>query len=82
MKPTIDYLNARRACLPASGGKTYARTTRFAPDTDLDLWERTDAMVESAWSDYRINAEIMWQRIFDRFDLDRDDDNQSNEIPF
>jgi hypothetical protein len=66
-KATIDYMNARRACKAASGGTVYSREVRPMPDSELDLCELTDAQCDSAWSDYRIRAEAMWQQIFERF---------------
>jgi len=36
-RPTIDYLNARRALKPASGGKVYSRQVRYAEDDALVL---------------------------------------------
>ena len=40
-RPTIDYLNARRASKPASGGKNYRARERakYAPDTEADACE-------------------------------------------
>jgi DNA-binding transcriptional regulator YdaS (Cro superfamily) len=34
-RPTIDYLNARRALKPASGGKVYSREVKYAPEENL-----------------------------------------------
>ena len=31
-RPAIDYLNARRALRPASGGKVYSRKAKYAPE--------------------------------------------------
>jgi hypothetical protein len=39
MKPSIDYLNARRACKPASGGSVYSRAVKYAPDYEPDALE-------------------------------------------
>ena len=64
--------------MPASGGKTYSREVKYCPDADLDIWEQTDLCMESAWSDYRIRASVMWERIFARFGLAQSD----TEIPF
>ncbi len=71
-RPTIDYLNARKALLPAGGGKTYSRETEYCPDNQLDLCEQTELLVDSLWSDYRIRAEVMWQQIFDRLGMSPD----------
>jgi hypothetical protein len=70
-RPTIEYLNARAALKPASGGKTYSRTAEYCPDSQLDLSERTEMQVDSLWSDYRINADAMWSAIFARFGVSR-----------
>ena len=47
-RPTIDYLNARRALKPASGGKVYSRKAKYAPEKNFppkpplspEEWER------------------------------------------
>jgi hypothetical protein len=79
-RASIDYMNARRALLPAGGGKTYSRETEYCPDRDLDLCERTEMQIASAWSDHRIRQEIMWQQIFERFGYLRAE--HVDEIPF
>ena len=40
-RPSIDYLNARRANAPASGGTNYRRNERaeYAPDSEADAFE-------------------------------------------
>ena len=69
MRPTIEFLNARRALLPASGGTNYKlrETAKYAPDCELDPIERTELEHDSAWRMYHIRAEAMWQQIFERF---------------
>jgi hypothetical protein len=77
MRPTIDYLNARRALKPASGGTKQTDDSKSAQDrrrydeccrdAQLDLCERTELECDSAWSDFRIRQEVMWQQIFERF---------------
>src|SRR5262245_9773135 len=39
-RPTIDYLNARRASKPASGGKVYSRKIRYAEDDNIRVLQR------------------------------------------
>ena len=39
-RPTIDYLNARRALKPASGGKVYNREVRYAEDDGIRVLQR------------------------------------------
>lgn len=68
---SIDYLNARKALKPASGGKTYGRAVEYCPDSQLDVCEQTELKVDSLWSDYRIRAEVMWQGIFERLGLNQ-----------
>ena len=34
-RPSIDYLNARRALKPASGGKVYSRRVKYAPEEEF-----------------------------------------------
>lgn len=66
-KASIEYMNARRALLPASGGATQSRAVKYAPECELEPCERLELETESAWSDYRIRADAMWQQIFERF---------------
>jgi DNA-binding transcriptional regulator YdaS (Cro superfamily) len=39
-RPTIDYLNARRASKPSSGGKVYSREVRYAEDDGIRVLQR------------------------------------------
>src|SRR5262245_39038662 len=39
-RPTIDYLNARRASKPANGGKVYSRKIRYAEDDNIRVLQR------------------------------------------
>ena len=39
-RPTIDYLNARRASKPASGGKVYSGKVRYAEDDNIRVLQR------------------------------------------
>jgi hypothetical protein len=39
-RPTIDYLNARRASKPANGGKVYSREVRYAEDDGIRVLQR------------------------------------------
>jgi DNA-binding transcriptional regulator YdaS (Cro superfamily) len=39
-RPTIDYLNARRALKPANGGKVYSREVRYAEDDGIRVLQR------------------------------------------
>jgi hypothetical protein len=70
-RPTIEYLNARRALMPASGGAKQDHSAKYMPDRELDICGRTELECESAWSDYRIRADVMWQQIFERLGLDQ-----------
>ena len=83
-KATIDYMNARRELKAASGGKTYSREARQAPDSELDPIDRTAAECDAAWIDARINADAMWQRIFAKAGFARDIDQApvNDDIPF
>jgi hypothetical protein len=38
-RASIDYMNARRALKPASGGKTQSRAVKYAPDDHDDGYE-------------------------------------------
>jgi hypothetical protein len=51
-RPSIDYLNARRALMPASGGKTYRNTNR-RNDNDLDPYEQIMLRVDSVFREFR-----------------------------
>jgi hypothetical protein len=79
-------MNARRALKPASGGarsykgKQYHPAPKYAPANELELEEQTALAIESAWSDHRIAAEVMWQQIFERFGFLRAE--TVDEIPF
>ena len=67
-KASIDYMNARRACPTCQWLAPRNRAAvKSAPDTDLDLWERTDLAMQSAWSDASIRSQVMWEQIFARF---------------
>jgi hypothetical protein len=77
-RATIDYMNARREAKAASGGTTYSREAKQAPDRDLPIEEQTAQQIESAWIDQRINSDAMWERIFARFGLAQSE----TEIPF
>jgi hypothetical protein len=68
--------------MPASGGKTYSRETEQTPDRELDPIDLTECQMESAWSDYRINAAAMWERIFARFGLTLEIGDTDAAIPF
>jgi hypothetical protein len=45
MRPSIDYLNARAACKPASGGRDY--TPRRNPIDDAAQWAGLDPREQS-----------------------------------
>lgn len=61
-RPSIDYLNARRAALPASGGARQSRAVKYAPDRELDPLERLELELESSLADCRIRTELMRQQ--------------------
>jgi hypothetical protein len=82
MRPTIDYLNARRDCKPASGGKVYSHRIEYAPDCDMDLTERTEAESNSRCAMLQIQVEAMWQSIFERFGVLPSGLDMVDEIPF
>jgi hypothetical protein len=71
-RPTIDYLNARKACKAASGGKTYSRETEYCPDSQLDIWEQTERKIESAFADLNLKTEVFFQVLFDRLGMSQD----------
>jgi len=50
----IDYMNARRNAKPASGGKTYARTTKRNPEHDV--MDEVFVMLRDfrSWADSRL----------------------------
>jgi hypothetical protein len=56
-RASIDYLNARRECRAASGGKTYAVKRNAVDDkaqfADLDIWEQTMMQVDAILADFR-----------------------------
>lgn len=86
-RASIDYMNAIRNSKPASGGTNYGRLPTkadcYVPDRDLDLWERTDLAIDSAWSDHRIAAGAMWDAIFAKFGLEQGEDHDDDQsIPF
>jgi hypothetical protein len=81
-RASIDYMNARRALKPASGGATQSRTVKYAPDCKLDPHDLLELQIDSAWSDHRIRAEAMWQQIFERFGYLPAGLEHVDEIPF
>jgi hypothetical protein len=54
---SIDYLNARKAAKPATGGKTYARLANTvdqrARDAELDAGELLHEQVRLVFADFR-----------------------------
>ena len=56
-RPTIDYLNERRAAKPASGGKDYSRSRNATDDraqfAGLDRWEQAMLEVAAIFADFR-----------------------------
>lgn len=71
-RPSIEYLNARRAAKPAGGGKTYARGAKQAPDVEaMTPEELTAALSESAWREQSIAQEAYWDKLFEQFGLTR-----------
>ena len=58
---SIDYLNARRAALPASGGTNYARRDRAfnymaqrARDAEMDQIDLLHEQVKSVFRDFQL----------------------------
>src|SRR6516225_8395504 len=47
-RPTIDYLNARRASKPANGGKVYSRKTRYAEEDAIRVLQLSDNGLRTA----------------------------------
>jgi|SRR5215831_323546 len=70
-RPSIEYLNARRAAKPVSGGTKQATEVKYAPESALTPEEITAQKIESQWSDQRIAQEVMWDKLFERFGLTR-----------
>ena len=67
MRPTIEYLNARKAIKVASGGAVQDRTAKYLPDRDLDLCERTELQCDDACRVMQLRNDVMWQVLFERF---------------
>jgi|SRR5215469_1937199 len=76
-RPSIEYLNARRAAKRASGGSKQAerKVTQgelFREEQSAMTPEEITAQkIESAWSDQRIAQEVMWDKIFEQLGLTR-----------
>lgn len=71
-RPSVEYLNARRAAKPASGGQAYARTAKLAPETEtMTPEEMTAAKAESDWAMLNITQEAFWDKLFERMGLTR-----------
>ena len=58
MRPTIDYLNARRDAKPASGGRVYANVRNAADDraafAGLDYHEQCMSQADAIIADFRV----------------------------
>ena len=67
MKPTIEYLNARKAIKAASGGAKQDCSAKYLPDRDLDLCERTELQCDGACRVMQLQNDVMWQVLFERF---------------
>lgn len=56
-RPSIEYMNARRALMPASGGRTYLNTRNPVDDRtqweSLDSWEKAMTAVDATFADFR-----------------------------
>lgn len=56
-RPSIDYLNARRARMPASGGRSYVKPVNpvdlRARDADLDAIDRCHDQVLAIFAEFR-----------------------------
>jgi len=70
-RPSIEYLNARRAAKRTSGGTKQVTEAKYAPQEALTPEEITAQKVESQWSDQRIAQEVMWDKIFEQLGLTR-----------
>jgi len=69
-RPSIDYLNARQACFPTSGGRNYAkydRTVNIAAErerfSDLDQFERIRERANARFADMRSANRETFNRI-------------------
>ena len=47
--PTIEYLNARQALKPASGGKVYHRKAKYAPEENCPPLSLSQEELEQRW---------------------------------
>ena len=75
-RASIDYLNARRAILPASGGKTQSRAVKYAPETTLDPADQAMKYI----GDFSLWAEITRQQLVARLAIPQAE--PETEIPF
>jgi hypothetical protein len=78
-RPSIDYLNARQAHMPASGGRNYARQDRMvnaAAERErlarLDAFERIREMAHARFADMRSANREWLNRIRRGFPVDQD----------
>jgi hypothetical protein len=46
-RPTIEYMNARRAAKPASGGAKQSRRVQYAPDSEADPADAAAALARN-----------------------------------
>ena len=79
MRPTIDYLNARRAAKPASGGRNYAKSDRMVNKAaerervaDLDAFERIREAAHARFAEMRAADREAFNRIRSGIPADED----------
>ena len=75
-RASIDYMNDRRALMPASGGAKQSRRVEYAPADD---WETTLETAKAHISDFAIWAEVTRQTLVARLAIPQADET---EIPF
>jgi len=69
MKPSIEYLNARRAIKPASGGTNYRarERARYAPDSEATMTEQQTITPFISLDDAVLRVHRKWEQAFNAF---------------
>lgn len=78
-RATIDYMNARRALKPASGGARQSRAVTYAPDRDRDSGELAYEAAMTHIMNFSLWAETSRQALVQRLGISQPDDMS---IPF
>ena len=67
MKPSIEYLNARRAIKPASGGTNYRarERARYAPDSEATMTEQQTITPFVSLDEAVLRIHRKWERVVD-----------------